>query len=80
MPPPNLPGTMANMVVLHFCSDVRVSKNVKELSFNSFFNAHQNPALPIIYFTLKNIIDTQYQLMGQLLPDSVTFLSSHTTQ
>lgn len=71
--PPNFiglaAGGAADTVLVHTHEPRRVSKNGKELSYNSIQNI---PA----YYTLKNIIDVQYFLYGQPPPHSATILSA----
>jgi hypothetical protein len=77
-PPPNFavligPGApIADCVIIHIHDPRRVSKNIKELSFNSILN----PALPGIlpYFSIKDMIDVQF--LPPNTPHSGTIVSS----
>lgn len=76
VPYPNfvaLPVGLADTVLIHIHNQVRVSKNAKELSYNSILN---NPA----YHSLKDIIDAHYNALGLPPPDSATVLSSDNLQ
>lgn len=52
-------GAPANCIVIHFHNDVRVSKNLKELSHNSL----PSP-LPAGYLTIKDMIENQFAALG----------------
>lgn len=71
IPYPNfiaLPVGVADTVLIHFHNQIRVSKNLKELSYNS------NLGIPG-YFSIKDIIDAAYNAAGLLPPHSATVSS-----
>jgi hypothetical protein len=59
----------ADTVLIHIHQQMRVSKNAKELSHNSFAN---NPG----YLSVKDIVDNQFAFFGAAAPDSATILSA----
>ncbi len=76
LPYPNfvaLPMGLADTVLIHFHSQIRVSKNVKELSYNSILNIAG-------YHSIKDIIDAIYNVIGLPPPHSATVLSSDNLQ
>ncbi|AIK96398.1 hypothetical protein ID47_06090 [Candidatus Paracaedibacter acanthamoebae] len=83
-PPPNyllLAGmipAIADTVMIHFHDVRRISKNIKELSYNSILN----PAIPGMppYISLKDMIDAQYAVLGLPIPDSGTTISADMLQ
>ncbi|MBW8309338.1 MAG: hypothetical protein K0M45_06855 [Candidatus Paracaedibacteraceae bacterium] len=70
-PPPNfinlLAGGSADTIMIHIHEPRRVSKNAKELSYNSILNT---PG----YFSLKDEIDGQFNFLLLPVPDSGTIL------
>jgi hypothetical protein len=74
IPAPPAPAVIADTVIIHVHDPRRVSKNVKELSFNSILN----PGLPglLPYISIKDIIDMQFVAVGLPVPNSGTVISS----
>ncbi len=75
-----IPG-MANRpdcVAIQFKTDVRISKNMKELSYNSLLQPAIPGALP--YMSIKAIINNQYAFLGLPNPSSITVVSSDNLQ
>jgi hypothetical protein len=68
----NIGGFSADTVLIHIHDPNRVSKNVKDLSYNSL----NIPA----YFTIKDTIDDVYNFLGIAPPHSATVLSSNFLQ
>ena len=68
----NLGGHPADEVLIHIHDPHRVSKNVKDLSYNSL----NIPA----YFTIKDTIDDMYIFLGIPVPHSATVLSANSLQ
>lgn len=76
IPYPNfvaLPVGVADTVLVHFHNQIRTSKNVKELSYNSILNI-------VGYHSIKDIIDAIYNVIGLAPPHSATVLSSDNLQ
>lgn len=78
-PPPNFVFLMAPMpanadtVMIQIHDLRRVSKNVKELSYNAILN----PGLPgLPYISIKDMIDGQFALLGLPVPHSGTIISA----
>jgi hypothetical protein len=67
-------GQMADCVIIQIHDPRRVSKNIKELSFNSILN----PALPgmVPYVSVKDMIDAQFIGVGAPTPHCGTIVSS----
>lgn len=74
----NVNGQNATEVLIHIRSLKRRSKNTKELSYNSLNRDIQGANNN--YNSIKNLIDTQYELLGIEIPHSATILSSRYLQ
>lgn len=66
-------GGNADTVLVHIHEPRRVSKNGKELSYNSIPNM-------AAYFSIKDIIDAPFNGLGIATPDSSTVLSANLLQ
>jgi len=81
MPQPNflllvLPGggaAPANCVIIHFHNTVRISKNLKELSYNSLLAPGVGG---LAYLSIKDMIDNQFLAIGLPAPSSATVVSA----
>ncbi len=72
-----VPGN-ADTVMIHFHDTRRISKNIKELSYNSILNPAVLGMPP--YISLKDMIDAQYAFLGLPVPDSATTISADMLQ
>lgn len=90
-PHPNfifLAGGMASpdRIIIHFHNnDIRVSKNMKELSYNSALKAPLGilpppGVLPNSYSSIKSIINAQFAALALPFPDSATVVTSDELQ
>lgn len=71
------PVQVVDAVILHIHLPRRVSKNMKELSFNSILN----PGAPgNVYMSIKNIINQQFTIQLLPVPHSGTVVSFDTIQ
>ncbi len=85
VPQPNfvwliLPGggaTPANCVIIHFHNTTRVSKNLKELSYNSLLAPGLGGA---VYGSVKDMINNQFAIFGLPAPSSATVVSADALQ
>lgn len=66
-------GVFANCVIIHFHGAMRVSKNLKELSYN----ARPAPAVGgLAYLSIKDRINIQFAAAGLPAPSSATIVSA----
>lgn len=64
----------ANCVIIHFHNVMRVSKNLKELSYNSLV------APAVGYVSIKDMINNQFIALGLPVPSSATVISADALQ